>query len=103
MRADLPGVEAKDIQVTADNGVLTIRGERHFEKREPQQAGFERFERVARFDVAHRDRCIGTVRRCVERGDDAARAFDHRGGATHDDARGPSIGLDHGSLRKRIG
>jgi HSP20 family protein len=46
VRADLPGVEAKDIQVTADNGVLTIRGERHFEKREPQQAGFERFERV---------------------------------------------------------
>ena len=46
VRADLPGVEAKDIQVTADNGVLTIRGERHLEKREPQQAGFERYERV---------------------------------------------------------
>jgi HSP20 family protein len=46
VRADLPGVEAKDIQVTADSGVLTIRGERHFEKREPQQAGYERYERV---------------------------------------------------------
>lgn len=47
VRADLPGVEAKDIQVTADNGVLTIRGERHLEKREPQQGGYERYERVA--------------------------------------------------------
>lgn len=47
VRADLPGVEAKDIQVTADNGVLTIRGERHLEKRERQQDGYERLERVA--------------------------------------------------------
>jgi HSP20 family protein len=47
VRADLPGVEAKDIQVTADNGVLTIRGERHLEKRETQQGGYERYERVA--------------------------------------------------------
>jgi HSP20 family protein len=47
VRADLPGVEGKDIQVTADNGVLTIRGERHLEKRETQQGGYERYERVA--------------------------------------------------------
>jgi len=46
VHADLPGVDTKDIQVTADNGVLTIRGERRIEKREPQQAGFERYERV---------------------------------------------------------
>jgi len=46
VRADLPGVEPKDIQITADKGVLTIRGERHLEKREPQQVGFERYERV---------------------------------------------------------
>jgi len=46
VHADLPGVDAKDIQVTADNGVLTIRGERHIEKREPQEGGFERYERV---------------------------------------------------------
>jgi HSP20 family protein len=46
VHADLPGVDAKDIQVTADNGVLTIRGERHIEKREPQEGGFERYERL---------------------------------------------------------
>jgi HSP20 family protein len=44
VRADLPGVEGKDISVTADNGVLTVRGERKLEKRENQN-GFERLER----------------------------------------------------------
>jgi HSP20 family protein len=28
LQADLPGVDAKDIHVTADDGVLTLRGER---------------------------------------------------------------------------
>lgn len=46
VHADLPGVDAKDIQVTADKGVLTIRGARRIEKRE-QRKGFERLERVA--------------------------------------------------------
>src|ERR1700744_5816325 len=32
--ADVPGVDAKDIDITAENGVLTIRGERHSEKKE---------------------------------------------------------------------
>lgn len=45
LHADLPGVEGKDIQVTADDGVLTIKGERHFEKRE-ESKGFQSFERV---------------------------------------------------------
>jgi HSP20 family protein len=45
VRADLPGVDAKDITVTADNGVLTLRGERRFERR-ANQNGFERLERV---------------------------------------------------------
>jgi HSP20 family protein len=45
VRADLPGVEAKDIHVTADDGLLTIRGERHIEKRE-EHKGFERLERA---------------------------------------------------------
>lgn len=44
LHADLPGVDAKDIQVTADDGVLTIRGERHAEKREGKP-GFEYLER----------------------------------------------------------
>jgi HSP20 family protein len=44
--ADVPGVEPKDIDITAENGVLTIRGERRTEKRETEN-GFERVERVA--------------------------------------------------------
>ena len=46
VRADLPGVEAKDIHVTAAEGVLTIRGSRRIEKRENHK-GYERLERVA--------------------------------------------------------
>lgn len=34
IRADLPGIESKDIDVTLENGVLTIRGERQEERRE---------------------------------------------------------------------
>jgi HSP20 family protein len=45
VHADLPGVEAKDVQITADNGTLTIRGERRFQKQEGKR-GFERLERV---------------------------------------------------------
>ncbi len=45
VHADLPGVEPKDIHVTADKGVLTIRGTRRIEKRESQK-GFERLERI---------------------------------------------------------
>jgi len=45
VRADLPGVEPKDISVTAENGVLTVSGERKFERSEEQKSG-SRFERV---------------------------------------------------------
>jgi HSP20 family protein len=44
--ADLPGVEAKDIDITADQGVLTLKGLRQFERRENQQ-GLERLERAS--------------------------------------------------------
>jgi len=44
--ADIPGVDPKDIDITADQGVLTIRGERRSEKRDTQD-GYERVERVA--------------------------------------------------------
>ena len=44
--ADVPGVDPKDIDITADNGVLTVRGERKAEKRETEN-GYERIERVA--------------------------------------------------------
>jgi HSP20 family protein len=44
--ADVPGVEPKDIEITAENGVLTVRGERRSEKRETEN-GYERVERVS--------------------------------------------------------
>ena len=43
--ADLPGVEAKDINVTAEKGVLTVRGERRSEKKSSAD-GYERVERA---------------------------------------------------------
>ena len=44
--ADLPGVEGKDIEVTADEGVLTIRGQRGSEKKAAGE-GCERVERAS--------------------------------------------------------
>jgi HSP20 family protein len=44
--ADVPGVEPKDIDITAEKGVLTIRGERRSEKRDTD-TGYERVERVS--------------------------------------------------------
>jgi HSP20 family protein len=46
VRADLPGVEPRDVEITTDKGVLTIRGQRHAEKRENVK-GYERVERVS--------------------------------------------------------
>jgi HSP20 family protein len=46
VRADIPGVAAKDIEVTAEGGMLTIRGER--KSLEPlERSGFESVERVS--------------------------------------------------------
>lgn len=44
--ADLPGVDPKDIEITMDNGVLTIKGERLSEAREEKE-GYKRVERVS--------------------------------------------------------
>ncbi|HYB33321.1 MAG TPA: Hsp20/alpha crystallin family protein [Steroidobacteraceae bacterium] len=44
--ADLPGVEGKDISITAEQGVLTIKGERRSEKKSSKD-GYERVERAA--------------------------------------------------------
>lgn len=44
--ADLPGVDPKEIEITMDNGVLTIKGERNSEARE-EQDGYKRVERVS--------------------------------------------------------
>jgi HSP20 family protein len=42
--ADIPGIAPRDIEVHAENGVLTIQGEREGEKREEKQ-GYKRIER----------------------------------------------------------
>lgn len=44
--ADLPGVDPKDIEITMDNGILTIKGERKSEVRDEQE-GYKRVERAS--------------------------------------------------------
>jgi HSP20 family protein len=46
VQADLPGVKPEDIEITAEKGILVLRGERKVEPRE-NAAGYERVERVA--------------------------------------------------------
>lgn len=46
LRADLPGVDPKDIDVTMENGVLTLRGRRASEVRK-EENGYRRVERVS--------------------------------------------------------
>jgi HSP20 family protein len=46
IHADVPGVEPKDIDVTLENGILTIRGQRRVEPRE-ERDGYRRVERVS--------------------------------------------------------
>lgn len=43
--ADLPGVDPKDIEITMEKGVLTIKGERVSEEKESHE-GYSRVERV---------------------------------------------------------
>jgi HSP20 family protein len=45
LSADVPGVERKDIEITLEDGVLTLKGERHAETEEKRE-GFQRRERV---------------------------------------------------------
>jgi len=48
VRADLPGVESKDISVTAEKGVLTVSGQRQSEQQREreQHRGYARIERA---------------------------------------------------------
>jgi len=46
LHADLPGVDAASIEVTLDNGVLTIRGRREIPDRD-ERHGYRRVERVS--------------------------------------------------------
>jgi HSP20 family protein len=45
VKAELPGIEAKDVAVTIDNNVLTLRGERRLEK-EVKKENYHRMERA---------------------------------------------------------
>mgnify|MGYP003572584417 CR=1 FL=1 len=45
IHADVPGVDPNDIEVSMDNGVLSIRGERQNESSEERE-GYKRVERV---------------------------------------------------------
>ena len=44
VKADLPAVDMRDIHVEMENGTLTLRGERKFEKEE-KETGYHRIER----------------------------------------------------------
>jgi len=45
VRADLPGVKPADIEITADKGVLSLRGARSLEQ-QPDDGHYSRIERV---------------------------------------------------------
>ncbi len=46
LKADIPGVELKDIEISVENNTLTIKGERKFEKHEGgKNEGYHRIER----------------------------------------------------------
>jgi len=44
LKADVPGIEMKDIDIRLENGTLTIKGERKFEK-DDKTSGYHRIER----------------------------------------------------------
>lgn len=46
LHADVPGVDPKDIEITMENGTLTVRGERTSESKD-ERNGYRRVERVA--------------------------------------------------------
>jgi HSP20 family protein len=43
---ELPGLKPEDVEITADNGVLTIRGEKHSERKEGQDSQYHVVERT---------------------------------------------------------
>jgi HSP20 family protein len=42
---ELPGLKPDDVEITAENGVLTIRGEKHSERKEGEQSRYHIVER----------------------------------------------------------
>ena len=45
LKADLPDVDLKDIDIQVENGTLTLKGERKFETHEEGEGGYHRIER----------------------------------------------------------
>lgn len=45
LKADIPAVDLKDIDIQVENGTLTLKGERKFERREGANEGYHRIER----------------------------------------------------------
>ena len=45
--ADVPGVDAKNIDITAENGVLTIKGQRSSDRKDTDKNGYQRIERTS--------------------------------------------------------
>ena len=45
IKADLPEVELKDVDIQLENGTLSLRGERKFEKTDNGKGGYHRIER----------------------------------------------------------
>ena len=45
LKADVPGIDMKDIEILLENGTLTLKGERKFEQTDGQKSGYHRIER----------------------------------------------------------
>ena len=70
LRADVPGVALKDIEVTAEEGTLTIRGERRA-REDAKSDGFEHIERftgtfLRRFTLPESAHAEGIKARCAD-------------------------------------
>jgi len=70
LRADVPGVAAKDIEVSTEDGTLTVRGERPARERVGSD-GFEHIERAAgtflrRFTLPDSARADAIKARCAD-------------------------------------
>jgi HSP20 family protein len=70
LRADVPGVALKDIEVTAEDGTLTVRGERPA-REDTKSGGFEHIERftgkfLRRFTLPESAHAEGIKARCAD-------------------------------------
>ena len=45
LRADIPGLDMKDIEILLENGTLALKGERKFEEVKEEKSGYHRIER----------------------------------------------------------